>query len=315
MKKVLAILVLSMLFFYGCKKEEGEKPQNAKLVIITSVYPMYDFAHKIAGMHAEVTNIIPAGTEPHDWEPSPQDIAMLEKADVFIYNGAGLEHWVESVLKSVKNKKLVVIEASDGIALLKGHDEEDHDEDDDDHDGEDEHHHGEFDPHVWLNPMNAKTQIETIGSKLALIDEANATVYLENTVKYQHILDELDRDFVAGLENLPKKEFVVAHEAFGYLAERYGLIQVGIEGLSADSEPTPARMAEIIKFVKENDVRYIFFEELVNPKIAETIAKETGAKTAVLNPVESLTNEDIKEGKDYFSVMRENLGALKEALK
>jgi zinc transport system substrate-binding protein len=270
---------------------------------------MYDFAVKLGGDKVNVTNMVPAGTEPHDWEPTAADIVGLENAAVFIYNGAGMEHWAEDILESLQNKSLITVEASKGISLMEGH--HDHDEEEaEDHEDEEE----SFDPHVWLSPVNAKAEMENIKNAFAQADPDNKDYYEANYAKYAAELDVLDKEFSDTLSSLPNKDVIVAHQAFGYLCAAYGLNQVPIEGLSPDSEPDPARVAEIIDFAKEHDVKVIFFEELVSPKVAETIASAIGAKAEMLNPLEGLGDEELAAGDDYFSVMRQNLEALKAAL-
>jgi zinc transport system substrate-binding protein len=260
--------------------------------------------------------MVPAGTEPHEWEPTAADIAGLEEASVFIYNGAGMEHWVEDVLESIQNDSLIAVEASKGLTLLEGHhdDEEEHSEEEE-HSDEDEHSHGEFDPHVWLDPMNAKAEMESIKNSFIQADLDNKDYYEANYTKYAGEFDALDKEFRDAITSLPNKDIIVAHQAFGYLCSAYGLNQVPVEGLAPDSEPDPARVAEIIEFAKEHDVKIIFFEELVSPKVAEVIASAIGAKTDVLSPVEALSDEQMENGDDYFTVMRHNLEALKAALK
>ena len=352
MKKFLSILtgvVLVLSIFSACSEKQPateSKPEEAgkKLKVYTSFYPMYDFAAKIGGDKIELYNLVPAGTEPHDYEPSTEDIAQLESADMLIYNGAGMEHWVETVVKSLTNKNLVVVEASHGIELMKGehhhdedmdhdedmehdHDEDmehDHDEDmehdhdeemEHDHDEEDHHDHGQFDPHVWLNPHNAISEMENIKNALVTKDPANKDYYEENFMTQKKAFEELDAEFAEKLKPYAGKNIVVAHEAFGYLCKAYNLNQMGIEGLSPDLEPDPKRMAEVVDFVKANNVKTIFFEELVSPKVAETVAKETGAATDMLNPLEGLTEEQLKNGEDYISVMKANIDSLIKSFK
>lgn len=285
--------------------ENGGTDDEKTLKVMASFYPMYDFAVKIGGDKAEVINMVPAGTEPHDWEPAVTDIRNLEEADLFIYNGAGMEHWVNDVLASLDNKRLITVEAAGSVTfkadsgLGEGPAEKD----------------VEYDPHVWLSPMNAKKEMEAIKNAFITADPGNQEYYNSNYEQYAARLDELDREYREGLADLPQRDLVVSHEAFGYLCDAYGLNQIGIAGMSPDSEPDPARMAEIIDFVKENRVKVIFFEELVSPKIAEAIARETGASVQVLNPLEGLSDEEMKRGEDYFSVMEENLRQLEAALK
>lgn len=311
----LVALSVAVSGIVGCagrgKAADSSVSDGGKLKVMASFYPVYDFALKIGGDKVDVTDMVPAGTEPHDWEPGTSDITGLENADVFIYSGAGMEHWVDDVLKSLENKKLIAVEASTGISLMEGHEEED-EADKADKAGEEAHE--EYDPHVWLDPMNAKKEMENIKDAFVKADPENKDYYENNYKIYEEKFDALNQTYKDTLDPLPGKVIVVSHEAFGYLCGAYGLTQMGIEGLSPDSEPDPARMAEVIDFVKENNVKTIFFEELVSPKVAEAIAKETGAQTEVLNPIEGLSDEEIKAGDDYFSVMEKNLDVLKKAL-
>lgn len=331
MKKIKYILLATMaasLILSACGKtgtpsqEKGEaatqskeaKSEDSKLKVMASFYTMYDFVKKVGGDKVDVKNMVPAGTEPHDWEPTATDIKNLEDADVFIYNGVDMEHWTEEVLDSLDNRSLKVVEAARGISLIKGADEHGEDPDEDkDHD-KDEHDEDGHDPHVWLNPLNAKAEMENIKNALVEADPKNKAYYTENYNKYAQELEQLDAEYKKELGDTKNKNIITAHEAFGYLCSAYGLNQVGIEGLSPDSEPDPARMNEIIEFAKAQGVKTIFFEELVNPKVAETIAKEIGAKVEVLNPLEGLSDEEEKAGDDYFSVMKANLKKLKAAL-
>ena len=311
---LLAIFALSMMVT-GCKKDKTNKKNSGKLKVTASFYTMYDFAKKIGGDKVEVVNMVPAGTEPHDWEPSTKDLIELEKSDVFIYNGAGMEQWVDDVLESLDTDELISVEASKGIKLLQSEDTHDHK---DAHESESAHHghshDGENDPHVWLDPQNAKYEMNQIKKALIKADNKNKAYYEANYQKYAKQCDELDALYKKELSTVAKRELVVAHEAFGYLCHAYDLEQMGIEGLSADDEPDPKQMSEVIKFAKEHKVNTIFFEELVSPKVAKTIAKETGASAKMLNPLEGLSNKKIKAGQDYFSVMKQNLSAIKKAL-
>lgn len=302
---------LSLSLLTGCGTQPADTAAgDVRLRVLTSFYPMYDFACKIGGDCIDVTNMVPSGTEPHDWEPSTNDLKNLEKADVFIYNGADMEPWADDLLVS-RSDTLHVVEASENVELRTTDGEHEHAHE---HEGAD-HHHGDFDPHVWLDPENAKIEMEAIRDALCAADPENSTVFQSNYEKYAAELDALDAEFREKLAPLPNRTIVVAHEAFGYLCDAYGLTQVGIEGLSPDSEPDPGRMAEVIDFVREHSISTIFFEELVSPKVAEAIASETGAQAKMLSPLEGLSDEQAAAGADYFSVMHDNLAALMEALK
>ncbi|WP_338543898.1 metal ABC transporter substrate-binding protein [Paenibacillus tundrae] len=344
-----------------------------KLNVQVSFYPMYEFTKNVAGDLADVHTLVPAGMEPHDWEPTPQDMASIEKADVLVYNGAGMESWIDQVKDSLSNDKLIQVEASKGINLLEGgeHDHgdaeaEDHDHDHDhasegtaeehdhghdhdhaesattedhahdhgdeaatedhDHDHADEateehshshshsHDHGGLDPHVWLSPALAIQEVRNIEAGLTEAAPEYAEQFKQNADAYVAKLETLDTDFKAAVTDSKRKDFITQHAAFGYLAQEYGLQQVPIAGLSPEQEPSAAQMASVIDFAKEHQVKTIFFETLVSSKVSETIANEVGAKTAVLNPIEGLTEDELAAGMDYISVMRQNLEALKLAL-
>ncbi|MBB6694717.1 zinc ABC transporter substrate-binding protein [Cohnella xylanilytica] len=290
---------------------------ETKLKVVTTFYPMYEFSRQVAGDNADVVALVPAGAEPHDWEPSAKDMALIADADVFVYNGI-VEGWAEKALASAGNADRIVVKASEGIALKEGvaEEEDDHGHGDEAEGAEDrDHDHGhELDPHVWLDPSLAKREVSNIEAALAKADPEHAADYASNAEAFNAKLSELDQAFRDGLKDAKRKEFVTQHAAFGYLAKAYGLTQVPISGLSPDQEPSPERMADIVKEAKRRDVKTIFFETLVDPKVARTIADEIGAATDVLNPLEGLTDEDRKNGLDYIGIMRNNLAALKKAL-
>lgn len=327
----LLFLVLAMGLLSACSTNTVDKsPLENKLTVYSSIYPVWDFTSKVGGDKIDNKLLVPMGTEAHDWEPSPTDIAALEKADVLVINGLGMEFWANSVLGSLSNKNLTLIDTSKEANLIEGHHHDhghNHDHEDEhehEHDHEDQHKHEHdhddetklsYDPHIWSSPVQAKKQMKIIMEELSKKDPENAEYYKSNFEKYSTEFDKLDSEYRESLESLPNKKIVVSHEAYGYMAHEYGLTQMGIEGLIPESEPTPQRMAEIIDYVKENNVSTIFFEQSSGSKVAETIEKATGAKTKVLSTLESLTKEQIDNGDDYFSVMRQNLKALKEALK
>ncbi len=329
MKKLVWVLSLcaALLALVGC----GQTPQEnqGKLQVVTTVYPVYDVVKKVAGDQADVTLLVPPGAEPHDWEPTASDLKKIGQAKVFFYNGAGLEP-TDQILKKEITRDATVVELSQGLDLLKLQDDDDHDHDhdhdadhhdedhhDEDHHDEDHHaeghhhhHHGGVDPHVWLDPQNVMKEAAVVADALAKADPTHADAYRANAKKYQDELAALDKDMDAALSSLANKNLVVSHEAFGYLAARYGLTQIGIMGVDADAEPTPDRMAQLVEFIREHDVRTIYSEELVNPRLAEAIAAETGAVVRVLNPIEGLTAAQEKAGYDYIKLQRENLTTL-----
>ncbi|EGP8426660.1 zinc ABC transporter substrate-binding protein [Listeria monocytogenes] len=312
--KKWSFLVVTVLAFVlvlaGCgasnNKVSGDKD---KLKVVTTFYPMYDFTKNVAGDNASIEMLIDAGTEPHDYEPSAKDIAKIEAADVFFYNSEDMETWVPSVLKSLDSKKLTVIDASKGIELVEGTEEEDHD-----HEHEEGHHH-EHDPHVWLSPVLAEQEVTNIQNGLTKADKTNADTYKKNAETYKEKLKTLDNKFKTAFEGAKQRDFVTQHAASQYLAKEYDLHQVAIAGLSPDQEPSPARLAELQKYVKENNISTIYFEEVASPKVAETLANETGAKLEVLSPIEGITDKEQKKGMDYIAYMEQNLQALQKTIK
>ena len=278
-----------------------------KPLIYASFYPVYDFAKKAAGDFAEVRCFIPDGAEPHDWEPSPRDVAELTGADLFLYSGMGFEHWVDPVLAGLGHDAPPAVETSDAVNTTYRSLGDDHDHD---HGYDDNDRH---DSHVWLSPRLAKLQFAAICGALKETDPENAAGYDEALEKYSAEFDKLDKEFNA-LRLLPKKVIVVTHEAFGHLCRDYGLEQISIAGYSTEDEPDPARMAQVTRLARENGVTAVFYEELASAKIARAVASEIGAKALPLSPLEGLSGEERENGDDYFSVMRKNLAALKEAL-
>ncbi|MBI5452877.1 zinc ABC transporter substrate-binding protein [Candidatus Gottesmanbacteria bacterium] len=275
------------------KRSQTLQTDNTKLSTMASFYPLYYFASEIGGDKSQITNLTPSGVEPHDYDPTPQEIARIQKSNLLVVNGAGFEPWLDKIKDDLNN--VVVVDTSQGLNLQEGQIE-----------GKD--------PHIWLSPVLAKSQVDKILQGYIQVDPTNRAFYSANAQRLKEKLDELDMKFKQGLSSCSQKSFVTSHAAFWYLAREYNLTQVPISGLSPDEEPSPQRLAEIADFARKNGVKYIFFETLVNPRFSETIAQEMGAQTLVLNPIEGLSNEELKQGKDYLSVQEENLSNLRIAL-
>jgi len=275
------------------------KPQSQKLQAVTSFYPLYDFMKEVGGDKVQVTNITPADAEPHDYDPTPQQLVTAGKAGVFVYDGATLEPWVNKFLPDFKH---TIVKASNGVSLQNGLDENGQPAAD------------IQDPHFWLDPVLAEQIIDNIRNGLAKADPTNASYFQGRANLYKSKLIELDHTFQDGLRSCQMRTFITSHAAFGYVAKRYNLEVVNIAGVTPDQEPSAAKLAELATLIRNKGITYVFFETLVSPRLAETIANETGAKTAVLDPIEGLSDEDQKQGKDYLSVQRENLANLRTAL-
>ncbi|NOU97083.1 ABC transporter substrate-binding protein [Paenibacillus sp. LMG 31456] len=316
----LLIIILSMVLS-GCGKSQATLVPG-KINVVASFYPLYDFTKKIGGDHVNVINLVPAGVEPHDWSPKGRDIQNITKAEMFLYLGAGFEGWVDDTLNSMpKDSKLMVVESSKGLDLIESAEEDEHGHEAEKKDSSNKEkstevqvHEGHWDPHVWLSPVNAKKIALTIKENLIKVDGAHKADYEANYNQYAAQLDQLHDKYKQSLSSLAKKEIVVTHQSFGYLAKEYGLIQKPIMGMSPDAEPTSKDLKEINDFIRKNNVKTIFFEELVSDKLAKTLAKDAKVETAVLNPVEGLTEEQLKAGADYISIMNSNLNNLIKAL-
>lgn len=303
--KKLSVLLVVLLVLAGCQANQGTSTDTLK--VVTSFYPLYDFATKVGGEHVEVTNIIPAGTEAHDFEPTAQDIVNLESADVFIYHGAGFESWTEKVLGSLSTTTLKVVEASHDLTLLPATEEHDHEEEEEEADHEEDHDHGIYDPHTWLDPVLAKQEMKAIYDALVEVDPDNEATYTENYEKYAQEFDVLNEEFETALHDADHHTLVVDHLAYSYLANRYHLEQLSVTGGIINSEPTAQQIETTIAFIKENNVKAIYIEAFSNANVLQVISAETGATILSLNTLESLSQSDLDEGRDYFSIMRENL--------
>lgn len=310
MKKRYGLLLVSMivLILAACSNDTSEKEDDGKLKIMTTFYPMYEFTKNIAGDKADVELLIPSTIEPHDWEPTPKDIGNIQKADLFVYNSADMETWVSDITASIDSSDVAVVEASKGIKLIE--EDEEAEESEEEHEHEHSHH---ADPHVWLSPVLAQQEVQTITDALVKVDPDNKEYYETESSKYIEKLKALDEEYKTELKGITSNEFITQHTAFSYLAKEYGLVQVPIAGLSPDEEPSAAKLVELKKFAEEHEINVIYFEELTSSKVAETLANELGADTEVLNALEGLSDEQQKAGEDYITVMEENLTQLKKS--
>ena len=293
MKKVfLVVMSLMCLFLWGCGgKDAANAGGEKKVQVVASFFPMAEFAKNVGGQHVDVTTLIADGVEPHDWEPTAKDLSKIKDADVFVYNGI-VEPWAPKAAESLDPKKVEVVEA--GKALIEAA--------------------GKNDPHVWVSPKEAAGEVKVITEALIKKDPAHKADYEKNSKAYLDKLAQLDKELKEVASTAKRKEFVTTHAAFNYLAHDYGLVQVAAMGISPDAEPAPADLTRLVNLVKDKKIKYVFFEELVSPKVSETIAEAAGAKTMVLSPLEGLSTEQRKAGEDYISVMKQNIANLKKAL-
>ncbi len=276
-------------------------PEDGRAKVVASFFPLYDFTRNVAGDRADVSVFIPSGVEPHDWEPTPQNVAQAESADLLIYNGAGFESWIADI--NPKN----AVDATAGLELMAATEE---------HEEEEEHEGEEFDPHVWLDPVLAKHQVSAIRDGLVRVDPDNADYYRDNAARYLAELDELDAFIRSELSLCEKTDFISFHSAFSYFANRYGLTQHAIQGLAPEGEVLPQRIQEVKSLANELGISVIYAEELVDPRLAQVIAGEIpGGQVLVLSPLEGVNAEEERKGTGYIDKMRENVENLKVGLK
>ncbi|MFC3885993.1 metal ABC transporter substrate-binding protein [Bacillus songklensis] len=322
-----AVLVTA-LFLSGCSSSQtatesnDKKETNDQLTIYTTIFPLEDFAKKIGGDYVKVESIYPPNVDAHTFEPSQKTMVNIAQADAFIYTGAGLEGFVDKTKEALKNEKVKFVEAADGVTFIKGgHDheeeshEEDHGEDVHKHESDEEHHdHGDFDPHVWLDPIRAITLAENIKNSLVELKPEQKETFEKNFETLKGELEQLDKELSDTVQKGKTKEIVVAHSAYGYWHDRYGLEQISIAGLSPENEPSQKELQAIIKDAREKNVKYVIFEQNVKPKIADIVKNELNAEPLTLHNLESITDEDIKNNEDYVSLMKRNIETLKKAL-
>jgi len=289
----------------GCAASSGaaDSPRPGVLQIVTAAYPFQFIAERVAGVHADVSSLTKPGAEPHDLELTPRQVASIAGANLVIYE-RGFQPAVDESIAQSENPH--VLDTTTVVPLRV------HDDEGGSHDGH--RHQGEEpgpDPHVWLNPIHVAAIADAVADRLVAIDPTGAADYRANARRLDRQLTDLDARFRTGLTSCERTEFITAHAAFGYLAERYGLTQISISGLSPDDEASPARIAEVHREAQAHGITTIFFETLASPAVAEAVAGDLGLVTDVLDPLEGITADS--RGTDYLTVMAANLAALRKA--
>jgi zinc transport system substrate-binding protein len=290
---VLVTVLAAAVGLYRAQKPPTN--ESGQLRVTASFYPLAYFAQEIGGENLAVINLTPSGAEPHDFEPGTRDVAAIENSRLLLINGAGFESWAQRLQGQLSNREVLILPVAEGLAKPEGDT-------------------ARIDPHVWLDPVLAQEEVQRIAAALIEIDPANRQEYEANASDLRERLADLDQEFRAGLAQCRQANIVTSHAAFGHLAARYGLKQISAAGLLPEAEPTPQDLAAVVDFVRENQVKYIFFETLLSPRLSETIARETGAQTLALNPLEGLSEEQQAAGENYFTIQRDNLENLRVAL-
>lgn len=294
MKKVSIILFFFLVAGLLIISYERFDRRADTILVGTSFHPLAEFVGFVGGERVEIFNSAPPGVDPHEFEPTARDLARLYSADLFFHMGAGIDPWADGLdLPNVRSVRM-----TDRFELK---------EDDDDH--------GDEDPHIWLDPILAKSMVEVIRDALTEVDEEGKSEYEKNAATTLLRLDELHESYEAGLSSCELEHLVISHASLGYLAHRYDFNMIAVSGLSPEEEPSARKMAEISDLVKNEGLGHIFFETTMSPAIADTIARETGAEVLVFNNLETLSEADVAAGKDYFSVMEDNLELIRTALR
>lgn len=310
MKKILVgiatVTIIAALITVASEPRQGtplREEKTAKLQVVASFYPLYEFSKNVVGDKAKVSAFIPVGVEPHDWEPSANEMLNLKESSIFVYNGAGMESFVDKLINSGEYKNVKFIETTKGIDLIQTNDK-----------------HSEsgsrivYNPHVWLDPILAKHQVMMIKDAMIDADPDNKKYYEDNANAYGKKLDDLNSKIQTELSRCNKDTFMPFHDAYSYFASRYGLKTFPLSGVSPESEATAADLKDFVDFIKNNKIKIIYSEEMVDPKLANTLAEEAGAQVLIFSPIEGLTSQETLDGITYLDKMNENVQNLRIGL-
>lgn len=320
MKKFLLLVFVAFLSACTPVSPTNKLPQaEQKIVVATSFYPLTHFTMQVGGDFVDVRQIASQGSDPHSYEPTPRQIEQIFESDLLIYNGAGQDPYADRIHNDLAQEGTRILIATELVERMSY--EEEHDDHEDEHHGEheeeghDDHEHGEWDPHVWLDPLRAAQIVKAIAAELSEISPSHAEQFSANADAYVSALHSLDVDMRTGLSRCALDAVIVSHDAYRYLARRYGFHTLEIAGLSPSAEPSPARLAELVTVAAENGILHVFFETQVSPALSETLAAEIGAETLVLHSIEARTQSERSAGKTYIDLQRMNLENLRTALR
>lgn len=292
--------------FMGAKAQPMKK-ESIKPIIAVSTFSLYEAAHEVGGDLIDVEAIVPLGSDPHMFSPNPKQVAQISTSSLFVYNGAGFETWAENMKKTLPSTTHV-IDMSQYVTLNTTQ------EDAHEHHEEHEHHHGAYDPHYWLDIDNMIKMVKTMEVEFSKLIPAKEAQFHKNAIAYLSKLEALKLDYTTGLSECKNRTLITNHDAFGYLAHANNLKNISIIGLSSDEQPSAKIIAEVIARVKEHGITTIFFEEMINDNVAQTIARETGATAQPLQPLENISEDELKSHQTYESIMRANLAKLTQAM-
>lgn len=321
MKKKLifgAMVGLLVVTFVGCSANKSDianaKESDGKVKVMASIYPVKELTEIIGGDKVSVSSMVPDGAEPHDFEPKAKDMVKLNDSQLFVYNGLGMEHWVDKVLESVNNKNLTVVNTSKNanVILVNNNGEHTHENEEleEGHSHDDGHDHGRQDPHIWLSLTEVKNQAKLIEEGLIKVDNANKDYYTANYNKFVTDVDAIAKEYGEKFSTLSNKEFITGHAAFAYLCRDFGLNQRSVEDAFGEGEVTPKHLKEVADYAKANNIKVVFMPDTASEKLSETLANEVGAKVVKISSLETKNGD-----KSYLQTMRDNLDTIYNNLK
>ncbi|AKN33601.1 ABC transporter substrate-binding protein [Clostridium carboxidivorans P7] len=298
----LSAIFCMLLTFSSCSNKQTSPTNNTsqsnKLKVVVSFNAIREFAEAVGKDKVEIETIIPSGTEAHDFEPKTKDLKALSDAKIFIYNGFGMEPWSDETLKAVNNKNLIVVNASTGSTPITAVDAESSKSNE------------KYDPHLWMSLKGAENEAKNIKDAFVKADPSNKDYFEKNYLDFYNKLEQLYKDYNSKFSTLQNKNFVTGHAAFAYLCRDFGLKQNSIEGVFAEGEPSAKKLKELVDYCKEKHIKTIFVEDMVSPKVSETLANQVGAKAQKI-----YTLENTEGGKDYIETMKNNLDMIYNSLK
>lgn len=311
-RKLLAVITAAATVFSlcACSSESGySNSDSGKLKIISTVFPPYDLARQIAGDNAEISILLPPGSEIHNYEPSAKDMIAIRNCDIFLYIGGENEQWAEKLINSNDTENVTAVKLIDYVPTLS------EDEDEHDHDHEHEHEH-ETDEHIWTSPKNAQLMLSAIYDAICKVDPSNKQTYTKNKDAYAKQLSDLDNAYRSAVDNAKNKTIVLADKfPFRYLAHEYGLeFSAAFAACSDESEPGVSTMIKLTKTIKENNIPAVYYLEFSSTKIADTLCDETGATKLMLLSCHNVSKQDIENNISYVDLMKQNLENLKLTL-
>lgn len=311
------LLIAALVLLAGCPAPEKPAAKAARPLVVTTLFPLYDFVRSVAGERMDVVLLLPPGVEPHHFDPRPEDIARVQQAALFVHTGGFMEPWAERVLAGTDRAKVQVLAAADGVSLMKIEENKGQGSRAKGQEEHKDHDHGEHgvDPHVWLDFGNDRIMVERIAAALSRVDPGGAQLYRQRSGELVKRLDDLDRRYREGLSSCASRVVIHGgHNTFGYLGRRYNLTYLAAAGVSAEVEPTPRRLVELVRLVRSNNSKAVFSEELVSPRIAQTISSETGATVLKLHGAHNVAKDELARGVTFFDLMDENLKNLRTGL-